>query len=60
MKFLDATKLDRKFGVPPISYIAISPKATYAAFRKESRMKLVDATNLDRKFGVPTQVPPVS
>jgi hypothetical protein len=37
--------------VTRISYIAVPPKARYAAFRKESRMKFVNATNLDRKFG---------
>jgi hypothetical protein len=40
--------------VTRIFYIAVPPKATYAAFRKESGMKFVNATNLDRKFGVPT------
>jgi hypothetical protein len=34
-----------------ISYIAEPPKATYAAFRKESRTKLANATKLDRKPG---------
>jgi hypothetical protein len=35
-----------------ISYIAGTPKFTYAAFRKESRMKFANATNLNRKSGV--------
>jgi hypothetical protein len=35
-----------------ISYIATTPKATYAPFRKESRMQFINATNLDRKSGV--------
>jgi len=35
-----------------ISYISAQPNATYAAFRRESRMKLANATNLDRKSGV--------
>jgi hypothetical protein len=34
-----------------ISYIAEPPKATYAAFRKESRMKFANATSLNRKSG---------
>jgi hypothetical protein len=34
-----------------------SPTATYAAFRKESRMKLVNANNLDRKSGGPDFLP---
>ncbi len=53
MKFANATKLDRKFGVPRLSYIAVPAHATYAAFRKERRMKFANATKLDRKFGVP-------
>jgi hypothetical protein len=35
-----------------ISYIAVPPKPTYAAFRKESRTKFANATKLDRKSGV--------
>jgi hypothetical protein len=35
-----------------ISFIAGTPKPTYAAFRKESRMKFANATNLNRKSGV--------
>jgi hypothetical protein len=34
-----------------ISYIAVPPKVTYAAFRKESRTKFANATKLDRKSG---------
>jgi hypothetical protein len=34
-----------------ISYIAAPPKATYAAFRKESRMKFANANKLNRKSG---------
>jgi hypothetical protein len=34
-----------------ISYIAVPPKATYAAF-SESRTKFANATTLDRKSGV--------
>jgi hypothetical protein len=35
-----------------ISYVAATPKATYAAFRKEGRMQFANATKLDRKSGV--------
>ena len=35
-----------------ISYIAALTVATFAAFRKESRMKFANAANLDRKSGV--------
>jgi hypothetical protein len=35
-----------------ISYITASHDATYAAFRKESRMKFAHAAKLDRKSGV--------
>jgi hypothetical protein len=38
-------------GADPDSYSAVPPKATYAAFRKESRTKFVNATKLDRKSG---------
>jgi hypothetical protein len=34
-----------------ISYIAVPPKVTYAAFR-ESRTRCANATKLDRKSGV--------
>jgi hypothetical protein len=35
-----------------ISYLAVPSEATYAAFRKESRMKFANANKLDRKSGV--------
>jgi hypothetical protein len=38
--------------LPRISYIAAPTTATYAAFRKESRIKLANAIKVDRKFGV--------
>ena len=38
-----------------ISYLAAPPKATFAAFRKESRMKFANATDLDRKSGEEAQ-----
>jgi hypothetical protein len=34
-----------------------SPTATYAAFRKESRMEFVNVNNLDRKSGDPDFLP---
>ena len=37
--------------VPRISYCAALTVASYAAFRKESRMKFANATKLDRKSG---------
>jgi hypothetical protein len=41
----------RGTGADPDSYNAVPPKATYAAFRKESCTKFVNATKLDRKSG---------
>jgi hypothetical protein len=38
-------------GADPDFYNTVPPKATYAAFRKESRTMFVNAIKLDRKSG---------
>ena len=46
LNFVIPTELTR------ISYIAVLPKATYAALCSESRTKCANATKLDRKSEV--------